>query len=146
MMVWAMVPIGAAGAQTVITIEIAPDSRDNTIRGGAVETIAIYGPAGVTVDPVVEGTLCFGAQDRPRSRNCTAASGFRVRDINGDSALDIEVQFAIATSGIHQGDTVGCLNGKLTSGADFESCAALRTPRRTDRDNPRHPPTRPRRP
>ncbi len=124
-MLWAMLPIGFAGAQSV-SIIVAPESRGNTISSGqAIETVAVLGPAGPTADI---STLCFGDATRPRSRNCNPVLPTRLSDVNHDGILDLEVRFAIATSGIRQGDTVACLHGELSGGVPFEACGPIRTP------------------
>ncbi len=104
---------------------MAPESRANTISSGqAVETVAILGPVGTTA---VVNTLCFGTADRPRSRNCNPVLPTRLNDVNNDGFADLEVRFAIAGSGIRQGDTVSCLHGELAGGVAFEACGPIRT-------------------
>jgi uncharacterized delta-60 repeat protein len=114
---------------TKVTIDIKPGSAINPINLSAngVIPVAILTTDSFDATTVDPGTVCFGDSDHPNERDCTAASGSHITDVNGDGRPDLMLQYEVAQTGIDPGDTSACLTGKTFGGVSVEGCDLITT-------------------
>lgn len=112
---------------TTVTIDIKPGSTDNPINlssRGAIP-VAILSADGFDATTVEASTVCFGDDNNPSQRDCTAAHGGHTEDVNADGRPDLVLQFETQETGIDPGDTTACLTGKTLAGIDIQGCDTI---------------------
>ena len=114
------------------TIDIAPGSAANPInlRSRGVTPVAVLSTASLDATRLDVRALCFGDAEAPAERDCGESHGrVHAEDANRDGRQDAVLHFDTPQLGVDVGDTRACLNGRLPSGATFESCDAIRVQR-----------------
>ena len=118
------VPIGVRVAQGEVSvrIDIKPDDDTNHINPRAKGGVWVAVLSDEHFDPlkIDFSTVRFGPAE-------TAALRHHVEDVNGDSASDLLLRFAIFESQIRCGDTEVTLTGKTTDGLSFNSTDSITT-------------------
>ena len=113
-----------------VSIDIKPGSRVNRIKlsSRGVVRVAVLSTAGfdaTTVDPT---SVCFGDDDSPSERDCTAAHGRgQVKDVNRDRRPDLVLRYEVGQTGIDAGDRIACLTGRTTAGVSIAGCDSIAT-------------------
>jgi hypothetical protein len=98
-------------------IPVAILSKPNDNNDGTVDDAS-------TIDPA---TVCFGEPDSDLAaeRDCTIANKATLVDADGDSDIDLKMQFESAQTGIDKADATACLTAKTYSGDKVEGCGPL---------------------
>jgi uncharacterized delta-60 repeat protein len=116
-------------AVTKVTIDIKPGSTINPIHltANGLIPVAILTTDSFDATTVDPSTVCFGDSGHPSRRDCTAASGGHITDVNGDGRPDLILQYEVAQTGIDSGDATACLTGKTFGGVSIEGCDLITT-------------------
>jgi hypothetical protein len=110
-----------------VDIDIKPAGDPNAInpKSRGVAPVAILGSSDFDVTDVDISSIQFAGAPVATQRNRTLAS---LEDVNGDSYLDLVMQFRVQDTDISPGDTEACLTGQTFAGQALEGCDSIRTP------------------
>lgn len=111
-----------------VSIDIKPGGFPNSINLSkkGVIPVAVLGTATFDVADVDPSTVCFGDAEDASQRDCTVAPGTKLKDVNGDTILDLVLHFETQQTGIDLGDTQACLTGRLVDGTLIEGCDSIK--------------------
>jgi hypothetical protein len=112
-----------------VQIAIRPRGERNRIdphSEGAVR-VALLSGNGFDATTVLPESVRFG-----RTGNEASPVDFVLRDVNGDSTVDLVLRFAIASTGIRCGDTSAAMRGRTSGGELVQGSDSIRTIRCRD--------------
>jgi hypothetical protein len=119
-----MTPLVSETAVTSVTIDIYPGTSPNlfNVKSSGLTPVAILTTASVDASAVDPSSVHFGATGTE-----VAPSKYSLNDMNGDSKLDLVLQFDTRKTGIKCETTLGKLTGKTKNGQSIVGSDAIQT-------------------
>ena len=112
-----------------VSIDIKPGTLPNSIslaKKGVIP-VAILTTTNFDATTVDPATVCFGDAETPAQRDCTEIHGAgHIKDVDGDSDLDLVFHYDAQQTGIDLGDTQACLTGQTFGATSIEGCDSVK--------------------